>query len=323
MNTTGQARAAARPLRAATFVLAAAIGGTGLLLAGCSQGSPAGSASSIGSVSSGRSAGSAPPAAAAPGPATAEPGSRSPAAQAASLTLASPSIVYTASLTVQAANVTTAASAAASIAGAAGGYVASQRESVRPGQHAASSASLQLKIPAAAYPAALGRLTTRLGRLTALSRQAQDVTQQMADVGSRVASARAAISQLRALLRRAGSVSGLLDVQDQINEQEASLEALLAQQRALSRQSSYATVTLLLVSHHPQAVKGKKKRSARGFAAGLSGGWRALRLVVSWLLTALGAALPFALPIAAAGGIGYGARRRVQRRRAAGPTAAA
>jgi hypothetical protein len=45
--------------------------------------------------------------------------------------------------------------------------------------------------------------------------------------------------------------------------------------------------------------------------------------VVSWLLTALGAVLPFALPIALAGGIGYGARRRVQRRRAAGPTAAA
>ena len=320
MNITARAHALGS-LRAITVLFAAAIGGTGLLLAGCSQGSPASSASSGGFTTSAAPASAAKPAASGAGRSPAS-GAAGGAAQAASLTLASPSIIYTASLTVQAANVTAAASTAASTAAAAGGYVSSQQESVRPGQHAVSSASLQLKIPAAAYPATLGRLTVSLGQLTSLSRQAEDVTQQVADVGSRVASAQAAIVQLRALLSRAGSVGGLLNVQDQINAQESSLEALLAQQRALSGQTSYATVTLHLVSHHRQAVKGKRKRNGRGFIAGLSGGWRALRLAVSGLLTVLGAVLPFAVVVALACGIGYGGRRRVLRRRS-GPTAAA
>ena len=81
-----------------------------------------------------------------------------------------------------------------------------------------------------------------------------DVTQQVADVGSRVASAQAAISQLRALLKRAGSVGALLSVQDEINSQEASLEALLAQQRSLAHETSYATVTVTLIGHHAKIV---------------------------------------------------------------------
>ena len=52
---------------------------------------------------------------------------------------------------------------------------------------------------------------------------------------SRVTSAQDAITQLQALLKRAGSVSSLLSVQEQINAQESGLEALQAQQRALAR----------------------------------------------------------------------------------------
>jgi hypothetical protein len=327
MTTTTRAPALRGPLRTTTFLLAAAIGGTGLLLAGCSQGSSTSSASSARSAPGGSAHGSALAGGAVQGAdATQAPNSSGQVSsrlggQSATLALASPSIIYTASLTVQAANVTAATSAAADIADAAGGYVSSQQESIQSGHHAASSASLQLKIPAPAYPATLSLLTTRLGTLTSLSRQAQDATQQVADVGSMVTSAQAAIKQLRALLSRAGSVGGLLQVQEQINSQESSLEALLAQQRALSRETSYATVSLRLI-RHPKAVKGKKKRKQRGFVAGLSGGWRALRLVVSGLLTALGAVLPFAVIVAVAGVIAYGGRRRVLRRRS-GPTAAA
>ncbi len=238
------------------------------------------------------------------------------------LTLAAPSIIDTASLTVRARSVAAAAARAAAIAAAAGGYVSSQRETVRPGQHAVAAARLQLKIPVTAYPAVLTTLSARLGTLISISRQATDVTQQVADVSSRVTSAQAAIVQLRALLRRAGSVSDLLSVQDQINAQEAALEALQAQQRALAGQTAYATVTLSLVSPHPKAAAPHKKSTRRGFLAGLSGGWRALRLVVSGLLTGLGAAAPFLAVAAVVAGLGYAARRRLLRRRS-GPTAAA
>ena len=229
------------------------------------------------------------------------------------------SIIYTAGLTVRAANVARAAALATSIVTATGGYVASEQALLHPAGHASATVSLQLKIPVAAYGATLRQLSTTLGSQAALSQQAQDVTGEVADVNSRVTSAQAAITQLRALLRRAGSVNGLLNVQNQINAEETSLEALQAQQRALAHETTYATVSLRLVSKHAPAVMAKKR--SHGFVAGLSAGWRSLRVATSWLLTAAGAVLPFAVIIALAGGIAYRGRRRVLRRRSS-PTPA-
>ena len=144
------------------------------------------------------------------------------------------SIIYTAQLTVRAGDVSSAAAQAAQIAAARGGYVSSETAKVNPDHPSEATASVQLKIPVAAYPATLGQLGHRLGTQLALQQQAQDVTQQVADVNSQVASDQAAIAQLRALLSHAGSVGELLSVQNQINSEEANLESMQAQQRALS-----------------------------------------------------------------------------------------
>lgn len=311
MNTAARARAHRAPLRT-TLILTAALSGTGLLLAACSGGSASNAA---GSGSAGPSGVQGAPAPAPLHAARAAAGVRygpaavPPAAVAARLLLP-PSIIHTASLNVQVKDVTATADRATSLVNAVGGYVSNEQETITPG--IPSSVSMELKIPVAQYDATLSQLQT-LGKKLFFSQQAQDVTQQVADVSSRVASAQAAIRQLRALLSRAGSVGDLLAVQDEINAQESSLEALLAQQQALAHETSYATVSLLIVSHHVRIVKHKKK--SHGFGAGLSAGWRALRAVVTGLLTALGAALPFILIVALLGGIAYGGRRRVLRRR--------
>jgi hypothetical protein len=144
------------------------------------------------------------------------------------------------------------------------------------------------------------------------------VTEQVADVTSRVGSAQVAITQLRALLRRAGTVASLLSVQDEINSQESALEALQAQQRALAHQTTFATVSLLLVRHHLASVQKKKEH---GFIPGLASGWRGLRAATSWVLTTLGTIAPFVLVLALAGGIGYAGRQRLLRRRTRPTTA--
>ncbi|HBW19003.1 MAG: DUF4349 domain-containing protein [Streptosporangiaceae bacterium] len=315
MSTIARSRPFRGSLRT-TLIIAAAISGTGLLLAGCSQGDTARSGASSASSAQPGAAGERAPLAlpAASGAVGAAAGAT------AALNLTSQSIVYTASLTVRAASVAAAASHAAGIVSAAGGYTAGEQESARPGQAALSVASLELKIPVASYAVTLGRLAA-LGTQLALSQQAADVTEQVADVASRVTSAQAAITQLRALLRQAGSVGALLAVQDQINVQESALESLLAQQRALAHETTYGTVSLTLVSR-PEAARHARKKASHGFAAGLAGGWRALRAAVTWLLTALGAVLPFAVLAVLAGGIGYGWRRRVLRRRSPPPAAA-
>jgi Domain of unknown function (DUF4349) len=228
-------------------------------------------------------------------------------------------LVYTAELTVRAKNVGAALSTATSIVTAAGGYVSTENSSgAGAGQPASSAtATVTLKIPAAVYPATLARLTgTGLGTQLSLRQQAQDVTQQVADVGSLVASDQAAITQLRALLKDAGSVNDLLNVQDQINTETSGLEAMLAQQQALDHETADATVTLTLVG--PKAVvKARAKQKPApppGLASGLTGGWRAFRLTIDWLLAFIGAVAPFAAVVAVIGGAVWWARRRVAHR---------
>lgn len=227
---------------------------------------------------------------------------------------AGPAVVRTASITIRASNVRSGAAHATRVAQAAGGYVSGESTESGHSPRARATLRLQLKIPSAAYPATLRTLSTRIGAQVSMSQRARDVTRQVADVTSRVASAQAAVAALRKLLARAGSVSDLLNVQDQINQEEASLEALQSQQRALSHETTYATVSLTIVAAPPPGVAAAP---AGGFLGGLSAGWRALRTAVAAVLTAAGAALPFAVPATAALLLGYWWRRQSRRRRRA------
>jgi hypothetical protein len=304
-------RVRARPRSAAWIIAAAAL--IIVLAAGCSAG-PSSSSSTAhgvmaapaqapvsGAVNAG-GAGSAPNGSAQAGRSAALP---APAGQA---------IVYTASLTVRARDVSQAAGQAARLVSAAGGYVSSENTLLDRAHPAQSTVNLELKIPAAAYPAILGPLSTALGTRISMSQQAEDVTQTVADVTSRVTSAQAAITQLRALLAHAGSVGDLLTVQNQIDQEESDLESLQSRERALSHETSYATVTLVLVSKPRAAVK-EHTKVAGGFLGGLEAGWHGLRVLVSLLLTGVGAALPFAALAALAGYGAYRARRWLPRRR--------
>ena len=220
---------------------------------------------------------------------------------------------------MRAGDVSSAAAQAAQIADGAGGYVSSETAKVNPDHPSEATASVQLKIPVAAYSATLGQLGHRLGTQLALQQQAQDVTQQVADVDSQVASDQAAIAQLRALLSHAGSVGDLLSVQNQINQEESNLESMQAQQRALSHETSYATVTLTILGPKAKPVLHRPKAPPT-LAGGFGAGWHALRVAVSWTLAFLGAIAPFAVVLAVAGYVVYRGRRWLGRRRpAAGP----
>jgi len=293
-------------LLARAVASSALLGGFCLLAAGCSAGS-----SSTGS-SAGTAAAPHAESRAAAGSAAARMGT---ASRGTSLTAlpATESIIYTASVTVRTARLSQAAARATQLARAAGGYVSSENTALNRAHPNRSTVSLQLKIPVSTYQATLGALSTQLGARLAMSQHAQDVTQTVADVTSRVTSAEAAISQLRSLLRHAGSVGSLLTVQNQINAEESGLESLLARQRALAHETSFGTVTLLLVA--PSAAQHKKHRAAGGFVGGLKAGWHGLVRSVDVVLTGAGAALPFAIILAVIAVIAYRGRHWFLRRR--------
>lgn len=286
----------------------------GTLLAGCSDTS-ASSAASASGVAAPTAEALAPGAAAGSRAASSATGQPANVGTTARLAPGS-AIIYTAQLTVRATNVSSAAARAAQITEGAGGYVSNETTSADPDHPSQAIATVQLKIPVVSYSAILGQLAAGLGTQLSLQEQAQDVTQQVADVNSQVASDQAAIVQLRALLSHAGSVGDLLDVQNQINNEETALEAMQAQQRALSHETSYATVTLTLLGPKAKPVPHRTK-APPSLAGGLGAGWHALKVSLSWTLAFLGAIAPFAAVAAIAGYAIYRARRWILRRRPA------
>jgi hypothetical protein len=306
-----------RAAAAWALVLAA---GIGLLAAACSSGGTSMSGASAGGApGTGTSAGSI--AAPLPERAAARPALPGGAGSSAGLTAlplpGGQAVIFTATLTLRTGNLEGTVARATQLAEAAGGYVSGEHANMTRSRHARATVSIQFKVPAAVYQTTLGALGS-LGTRRSETQQARDVTAAVADVHSRVASARAAIAQLRKLLTRTGSVGGLLAVQDQINQEEATLETLQSQQRALARETSYATISMSITGPPPPARHRRARQAAAGFLSGLAAGWRALRVVVAWLLTVAGAVLPFAIPLALAALAAVAARRRLGRRRAAG-----
>jgi Domain of unknown function (DUF4349) len=297
--------------------------GACLLAAGCSSGGTSANGTSAGGTSAG---GMAEPAGrlgrAGGAGAVAGPAAHAGAAGKAGLTAlplpSGQSVIFTATLSVRTSNVQATVARATQLAQAAGGYVSGENASMTQSRRTRPMVSIQFKVPAAVYPSTLSALGS-LGTNRSETQQAQDVTGTVADVNSRVTSAQAAIAQLRKLLTRAGTVGGLLNVQQQINSEEGSLEALQSQQRALARETTYATISMTItgppppVHHHHHAHK-----AAAGFLGGLTAGWRALRVVVAGLLTVAGAVLPFAIPLGLAALAAVAGRRWLGRRRAAG-----
>jgi Domain of unknown function (DUF4349) len=237
----------------------------------------------------------------------------------AGLVPASQSIVYTASIEIRAASVTSTARRVTTIVESAGGYISAETAGSASPSRTGPTIAITVKIPVPSYDAVLAQLSSpTLGKQLSMHQQASDVTQEVANVTSLVTSEQDAIAALDGLLQRAASVDDLLQVQQQISADESTLNSLLAQQRALNDDTSYATVSMTLVSP-PHVVPPKK--SGHSFLTGLRSGWYALRHAAGWVATALGAVLPFLIIAAVLAALGYAGRRRYVRRRIGPPAA--
>jgi hypothetical protein len=306
----------------------------GFGLAGCSSGvsssSSAPSASSVaqGGLSAPEASGAVAGPANAPvkglgsaGSSSSTAGGAPDSASSAKIVPAAQSIIYTAQLTVRAKDVTTALGQATQIVEASGGYVAQENASADPDHPASATATITFKIPVALYQQTLASLSGgTVGTQLSLQQQAQDVTQQVADVASQVTSDELAIAQLRELLKHAGSVGDLLQVQNQINTEEGNLEAMQAQQRALDHEVTYATITVTIVGPKAVAPKPHKNTPPPGLVSGATGGWHAFKLTIDWILAIFGAVAPFAAALAVLAALAWWIRRRLRRPAAPAPT---
>jgi hypothetical protein len=218
-------------------------------------------------------------------------------------------VVRTASLQVRVGgdgDVLAASRRAASIAQGAGGYVTGENTSSDPEQPAKTVSELVLRVP----NARLGGVLDQLGALGTLLQQRQDatdVTGQVVDLNARLVSQRASVERVRALLARATTIGDVVQIEGELARREADLESLEAQAKQLADQTALATVTVTLVGPNiPAPVQPKPA----GFLAGLASGWHAFTAAGTWLLTAVGAALPFLLLAGVAAAVTVAVRRR-------------
>jgi Domain of unknown function (DUF4349) len=199
-------------------------------------------------------------------------------------------------------NVSNAAQQADNYALAAGGEVDEDNRTSGP----SASAELLLRVPPEALADTLDKLS-RLGKELSRSLSTTDVTQRVADVGSRVASARQSIDRLRILFRHATKIGAIIQLESELNQREADLESLEAQQRALARETSMATISLDLqtaarVIAPPKPVH---KKHENGFVTALKRGWHGFTAAAAWIARAFATLLPFLVLLLL---IGFGLR---------------
>jgi hypothetical protein len=211
------------------------------------------------------------------------------------------SIIRTASLTVRTSQVADDVTKAESAAQALGGLVGDAQINTDPDHPNQTTATLTLRVPGPQY-AQLMTALAKLGQVVSKTEKASDVTSQVVDVNSRLATQRKSLAQVRALLSRAGSLSQLLLVENNLTQREADLESLEAQQKVLADETTLATISLTLVT--PKAAPPPPAPARHlGFVTGLIAGWHGLARSTVVVATAFGAVLPFAVPVLLVAGL--------------------
>ncbi len=175
--------------------------------------------------------------------------------------------------------------------------------------------TLTLRVPTSRFADAMTAFGG-LGKVEQQSRKSEDVTTQVLDNGARVRAAERSIRQIENLLDRAEKLSDIITIESDLARRQADLDSLKSQQAYLSDQTSMSTINVYLSQ---VSRVGPAEKEARGFLAGLDGGWTALKGATVVLLTVLGALLPFALVLLV---LGVPLWMVVRRRVAAGPVSA-
>ena len=217
-------------------------------------------------------------------------------------------VIRTAELSVRVDDVSKAADEAARLARAAGGRVESED---RSGDGSGGSATVQLRVPPAAFDATVADLVA-LGDERSRRLGSEDVGEQVADLDARLATQRASVERVRALLSEADALGEVVQIESELTKRTADLEALQARLAALEARVDLSTVVV-----HFDSEGGPVVGDALGFGDGLEAGWSALVTAARVAAVSAGALLPF-LPLLL--GAGWLALRARSRRTAAAGT---
>jgi hypothetical protein len=145
--------------------------------------------------------------------------------------------IWRARLSLDVPDVEDAAARAAAIAEAHGGHIERKSDS---GQ---SSASLQLRIPVAAFTNAIGSIET-LGTVTSRHVSSEDVTETYVDTEARLKNRLLLRDRLRELLDQAVEIKDILAIETELNRVQGDIDSMEARLKSLKGQVDMATLDL-------------------------------------------------------------------------------
>lgn len=107
--------------------------------------------------------------------------------------------------------------------------------------------SFSLRVPQERLDATLDALT-EIGEVRSRSISTEDVSNQLVDIQARLSNARKSETALQEIMSRSGDISDVLEVSRELSNVRQSIEQMAAQQKALTTQVRYSTITLSLQS---------------------------------------------------------------------------
>jgi uncharacterized protein DUF4349/putative zinc finger protein len=111
-----------------------------------------------------------------------------------------------------------------------------------------------LRIPASQLESTLAELKA-LGRVEAESQGGEEVTQRYVDLEARLANARNSEVRLTQILQRAGKLSDVLSVEEQIETVRGQIEEMQAEKKTLSNQIDFATLTATVTEVYKEQLQ--------------------------------------------------------------------
>ena len=216
------------------------------------------------------------------------------------------SITITGDLQLSAADPIGAGRAVAGIVTGAGGRV--QTEDEHPNGRR-GSADLTVRIPADAFPATLKAIEGQ-GNVLDVSVRSTDVASRVTDYVVRLAALRTSVARLQTLLAKSTTTTDLVQIESSLTTRQTALEDLLADQKGLTDQIAFSTLSVTIRS--PSAAAAPAPDT---FASGFGAGFAGLVATLGWAVVMVGVLLPWLIALVVVVITVLGARRLVRRSR--------
>lgn len=185
-----------------------------------------------------------------------------------------------------------------------GGFVGNT--SIALGEDQVRRATLEIKVPAAQYDAAIAGLTP-LGKVESVNSTAEDVGEEFVDLTARVANARRLEARLITLLdTRAGKLQDALAVERELSRVREEIERIEGRARYLSSRAAMSTLTVYL--HEPFPIVSANP-GQNILVEAFRDAWRTFVRVIAALIASLGVLIPVGV-IAATGALAWRRRPR-------------